>query len=427
MILQFKIKNFRSIKEQLTISFVPSTKSKNDKAQTNIIEKGGYKALSSMVLYGRNASGKSNILYALNSFMQLIFQSQNFRFKETLEAYEPYIFDFESRNQPIEMEIDFVALDNILYKYSIKYNSTKIIYESLHFYPNKKLSELYIRDNDNFSFGDYYKGEKKNIIDNLLENQLFLSKAVTNKIKYLIDVFSYFAFQLRSTLIADKAKDLYKDLVAKEILDKSLLSKNIRMFIKAADTNISDIMINLNSLEATTYKNDDWYMINKDIMQFRYKIESQHNLFDKNQLIGKENLDFNNESAGTQKLLHISNFVLSILFNGGTLIIDELDSSLHPLLSKMLIKLFQSKKNNPNNAQIIFTTHDSSLLDNELFRRDQICFVEKNYEGGTEIYKLSDLKGVGKNVPYEKWYLSGRFAAIPVLSDFELDFGSENK
>ncbi len=104
------------------------------------------------------------------------------------------------------------------------------------------------------------------------------------------------------------------------------------------------------------------------------------------------------------------------------LYIDELDKGLHPLLTRLIVNLFNSKNNNPKNAQLIFATHDSTLLDTEVFRRDQICFVDKDYEGVSAFFKLSDIKGIRKDIPIDKWYLSGRFKAIPVLSEPELKF-----
>ena len=138
--------------------------------------------------------------------------------------------------------------------------------------------------------------------------------------------------------------------------------------------------------------------------------------------IEKTLLNFENESLGTKKLFAVGGFILIILNRGGAIVIDELDKGLHPLLSKLLINLFNSKKNNPNNAQLIFATHDSTLLDLDTIRRDQICFIDKEYEGNSISYKLSDIKGVRKDMPIDKWYLSGRFKAIPVISEPDLKF-----
>ena len=145
-------------------------------------------------------------------------------------------------------------------------------------------------------------------------------------------------------------------------------------------------------------------------------------MFNDKKLIGDVKFDLIDESSGTQKLLSIGSVILNALRKGGVIVIDEFDNGLHPLLSKMLIKLFHSRTNNPNNAQLIFATHDSTLLDNNLFRRDQICFVEKEYEGGSIFYKLSDLKSIRKDIPIDKYYLSGRFKATPVTSEVNLEF-----
>ena len=160
--------------------------------------------------------------------------------------------------------------------------------------------------------------------------------------------------------------------------------------------------------------------------RFKYEVRTKHQMFDKGKNIGETFLNFEEESLGTKKLLAVGGLIISALGDGSFIVIDELDKSLHPLLTKMLIGLFHSKKNNPFNAQLIFATHDSSLLDNELFRRDQIYFVDKEYEGYTILYRLSDIKGVRRDIPFDKWYLSGRFSAIPVISDLELQFSSDD-
>lgn len=156
--------------------------------------------------------------------------------------------------------------------------------------------------------------------------------------------------------------------------------------------------------------------------KYKYEVSTSHALYTNGDEIGLETLALNEESFGTKKLFVIGSLILDTLDDGGVLVIDELDKGLHPLISKLLISLFNSKKNNPKNAQLIFATHDSSLLDLEILRRDQISFVDKEYEGNSIFYKLSDIKGVRKDTPIDKWYLSGRFKAIPVTYDVNLKF-----
>ncbi len=156
--------------------------------------------------------------------------------------------------------------------------------------------------------------------------------------------------------------------------------------------------------------------------QYKYEVSTSHTLFKDSKEVGQETLNIENESSGTKKLFTTGALILMTLKNGGVIIIDELDNGLHPLISKLLINLFNSKKNNPKNAQLILATHDSSLLDLETLRRDQISFVDKEYEGHSIYYRLSDIKGIRKDIPLDKWYLSGRFKAIPVTNEVNLTF-----
>jgi AAA15 family ATPase/GTPase len=156
--------------------------------------------------------------------------------------------------------------------------------------------------------------------------------------------------------------------------------------------------------------------------KYKYEVSTSHTLFRNGEEVGQETLDLEDESLGTKKLFAIGALILDTLDDGGIIVIDELDKGLHPLISKLLINLFNSKKNNPNNAQLIFATHDSTLLDLEILRRDQISFVDKEYEGNSVYYKLSDIKGIRKDMPIDKWYLSGRFKAIPVTNEVNLRF-----
>ena len=151
-----------------------------------------------------------------------------------------------------------------------------------------------------------------------------------------------------------------------------------------------------------------------------FEIQTKHKLFDGDtELEGVEVL-FDIESYGTRRLYGLGGYILSLMNSGVAIIIDELNSSFHPLMTEAIIKLFHNPETNPNNAQLIFTTHDTSILRNDLFRRDQVWFTEKDGYGATSLFSLAefDFKEVRKNVPFDKWYLSGRFGAIPMIMDF---------
>ena len=424
MLLSLRIENYRSIKSSLLIDFTTEKRLNEVDLPYNTFTQNGSEILKSIVLYGRNASGKSNILMALRALSYVIENSDTFKHGKKIPLYEPFLFDNEYKNNPVKFEVDFISIESkIRYKYTIAYNSSEIIYEALFFYPENVKAKLYERNKQKITYGDYYRGTKKKIEDDLLPNQLFLSKSSTSKIKYLDDVFIYFERYIYISTIHDTEYDkaiirAFSELILKD----EKLKCNLLELLKAADTSILDFSFAENE-QKMKFPNSIPEEIRTEILErFKYEVLTSHTLFENGNEIGKATVMLENESLGTKKLFAIGSLILDTLDDGGVIVIDELDKGLHPLLTKLIINLFHSKKNNPKNAQLIFATHDSTLLDTEIFRRDQICFVEKDYQGGSTFFKLSDIKGIRKDIPIDKWYLSGRFKAIPVLSEPQLKF-----
>lgn len=425
MLISFTVENFRSIKDPITIDFRATKKYKEDHLAYNTFVKNDIELLSSSIIYGRNASGKSNLLLGLHALSYLIQKSDSFKHNESIKAYEPFRFDKGNIDKPVKFDVEFFSIEtDMKYMYSIQYCSKEIIKEELFCYPNGVKAALYKREKSKISYGEYYKGAKKAIEDGLLDNQLFLSKASTSKVEYLNEVYGLLTKNLFVSIVHDTEYDKSIIRAFSEMMrDDEKLKKNVLKLLQAGDTNIMDFTIADNDLSNFKFPdNIPKEVQEKFIDKYKYEVKTKHLLFDNNQLIGEEDLLIDEESFGTKKLLTIGSLIIDTLTDGGVLVIDELDKGLHPLLTKMLIKLFHSKENNPKNAQLIFATHDSTLLDTDLFRRDQICFVDKEYEGGSIFYKLSDIKGVRKDIPIDKWYLSGRFKATPVISEVNLEF-----
>ncbi|MBC8486150.1 MAG: AAA family ATPase [Bacteroidetes bacterium] len=424
MLLSLGIENFRSIKSPLLINFTTEKRLNEDDLPYNTFIQNGNEILKCLVLYGRNASGKSNILMALRALSYLITNSDTFKHGEKIAPYEPFIFDIEYKNNPVKFEIDFISVEsNLRYKYTISYNSFEIFYEALYFYPENVKAKLYERNKQKITFGDYYRGTKKKLEDDLLPNQLFLSKSSTSKVKYLDDVYLYFTKYFYVSTIHDTEYDKAIIRAFSELIQKDeKLKNNLLELLKAADTSILDFSITENEQKIKFAEGFPEEARKEILERYKYEVLTSHTLFENGKEIGKTTLELENESLGTKKLFAIGSLILDTLDDGGVIVIDELDKGLHPLLTKLIINLFNSKKNNPKNAQLIFATHDSTLLDTEIFRRDQICFVDKDYEGGSVFFKLSDIKGIRKDIPIDKWYLSGRFKAIPVISEPQLKF-----
>ena len=405
MILSFKIENFRSIKEPLEINLTAEKRLKEKELPENSFEQNGHVLLKSLLFYGRNASGKSNVLNALTVLSYFVINSDTFKHGAKLDFYEPFLFDKVYSNEPVKFEIDFIGIENkTKFKYVLSYNVNEIIFEALYVYPSGVKAKLFERNKTKITYGEYYKGTKKKIEDDLLPNQLFLSKSASSKVEYLNECYLYFRNNL---LISTNHNTEYDNkivkIISESVNDDNKLKQNLLELLKAADTSINDFKI-------------------KEYDNQKYEILTNHTVFENGEESETTFLDFENESLGTKKLFAVGGLILLVLSKGGVIIIDELDKGLHPLLSKLLINLFNSKKNNPNNAQLIFATHDSTLLDLETIRRDQICFIDKEYEGNSISYKLSDIKGIRKDMPIDKWYLSGRFKAIPVISEPDLKF-----
>lgn len=419
MLLQFKIRNFRSIKDEVVIDLNPATRLRGDINNLITIDKKNY--LSSLIIFGRNASGKSNIIRAFEVLYQLIYISDKYKNEEKITLYEPYKFDKECKNKPTEMEISYIS-NGIKFLYNVKFDHSHIIYESLYFYPNSVKALLFERNGQIIQSGSYLNWDKEIIENNILGNQLVLSKTASNNIKYLNEAYLFFKNMHTSSMDSPLYELVIPSNISQDLMSNDTYKKNIMNILKAADTNILDLHIkeNPNSANILTNFPED---IDKKFFNdlFKFGARASHSLFDKGKQVGTELLDWRDESLGTRKLLFISSLILNSLKKGSLLLIDELDKSLHPLLTRMLIKLYHSKKNNPNGAQLIFASHDATLLDSDLFRRDQICFVEKGYEGNTYIRKLSDYKGVRKNIPYDKYYMSGQFKGIPVINRVEIE------
>lgn len=383
--------------------------------------------MSSAIVYGRNASGKSNILNAFKALQMMVWNSSDFKVGKRISYYEPYKLDLNIKNAPTEFAIDFIAKDKIRYIYEIGFNATEIEYETLRYYPKTQSALLFERKKGkNIKYGDSLTGRKKDIEDKLYPNQLFLSKVGIDKIDQLKEAYLFFDKHLFTSTIHDTDYDSFLiDLFTRKMANDSVpfFKENINLLLKTADTGIDciklkEVEIDIDQLprEMTSQEKEDF------AERFKHKIRTVHKKFEGDLEVGFEEFRLSEESIGTQKLLAVGGLILEALVNGQVLIIDELDKSLHPKLTRALIKIFHSKKTNPHNAQLIFASHDVSLLDNELFRRDQIWFAEKEYEGYSHYYSVSTIPGIRQGAPFDKYYLSGRFGAVPVINENDLTF-----
>ena len=425
MLLEFKVKNFRSIKDWQSFSMLAESKVKEHSEA--VIEQSGYNFLPSAIIYGRNASGKSNLLQAIEVLKLLTLNSGEMNEGDLIPFYNTFKLSSGNSGSSVEFLIDFLASDGLRYIYSVGFSSSEITYEKLIFYPKTKPAILFSRvKNQKIIYGEYLTGKKKGIEELLYPNQLFLSKVGTERNDQLSIPFSFFKYGLLLFTVHGTSFDegLSRQVFNALSSDKGdKYSDNFNKLLQFADTGISTIKVKRKQIdESMLPENIDPTIRKKLTSEYSYKVKTLHKVFEDNEFLREVEFDLEDESTGTKKLLTVGGKILSVLAVGGVLVVDELDKSLHPRLTRALIKLFNSKKKNPNNAQLIFATHDVSLLDAALFRRDQVWFAEKEQEGYSHYYALSDIPGVRANTPYEKWYISGRFGATPSINEHELDF-----
>ncbi len=421
MIEDFSFGNFWSFKDTQTLNMIAAKiKSNNPLLDTNNIFPIGdeLNLLKSKAIYGANASGKSNVIKALVTFIRIVRESV--KEEKALRLIHCFQLSTETVNEPTFFQLIF-RIDNIKYRYGFEANENHIKSEWLFSTPNKREQPLFIRED-----GKIGEINRKHFEEGVLYQKLF-----QNSKEQVFTETSLFLSHLASTGIGKISKKIVKSIAAISIisglgakgmyalagdsLDDSNKKKFILDFLRKSDFGIED----LETIEVT---NDDLPDNIEDDVKKDFKkgkiVVSHRTIYNKDlKSEGESNFSFGaQESEGTRKMFELSPFIYRSLKDGTPLIIDEFDSRFHPLLTKKIVDFYNSIQN--KNAQLIFTTHDTNLLSSELLRRDQIDFVEKDKFGASHLYTLVEIKGVRNSASFEKDYIQGKYGAIPFLSDF---------
>lgn len=422
MILSFEVNNFRSIREAVTLS-MEKTALKDSKANIFAPQPGLY-LLKSAVIFGPNASGKSNLLLALKALEYLVLQSGQFKPDEAIASYEPHKLDKSHQKAPVNIRISFIA-EEIRYDFQLSFSKTAIEKEDLYFYPNGVRTHLYTRvRGKEIKFGESYRGAKKTIARLLLDNQLFLSKAAENNVASLLPPYRFFSKGIMIfPFIEEYRESNLSRLYARRLAEDgdSSFARRFNSLICALDTGISHVSAEEVNWEEYKFPGNMPEEVKSAVQEnFKYDIKTQHPVFEGESEIGYETFEIDEESKGTRSLFVIGGIILDALEAGRVLIVDEFEKNLHPDITRFLISLFHNPLTNPRNAQLIFATHDITQLSDDHFRRDQVWFTEKNTFGVTSLFRCSDIKGIRMGTPLDKWYATGRFGATPIIND--LDF-----
>ena len=428
MILQFSIKNYKTFKEKAVLSLIASNYDKETRENENIYynEEFGLRLLKSAVIYGANASGKSKLLDAFAFMREYVINSSKESQKGDKIDVDPFRLNSETEKESSEFEIIFVY-KKILYRYGFEVTKKRVISEWLFYKPKTKEIELFYRDNNNFDTHSRSFSKGKTIIKEGLvrDNALLLSVAAQFNDTTSIKVVDW--FKRLKTLSGLNESDYQNYTMSKT--EDPIHKVKILNLLKAADLGIKDI--NLQKLDIDKLPKDLPKNLKEKILKEIHEenakyvsdVLTMHKKYDSNgNLINNVNFSLHNdESSGTRKFFALTGPILDVIENGYTLVIDELDSKLHPNLVCSIVSLFNSKELNTKNAQLIFNTHDTNLLSTGLFRRDQIWFTDKNKYGEAKLYSLADFKSdeVKKNEPFEENYIRGKYGAVPFLGFFE--------
>ena len=403
MLLEFTVGNFLSFKDKKTLSLEAGSISEH---KENVVKEEKYKVLRSAVIYGANSSGKSNFIKALDFMATTIKNSSKLNSTDKLNI-KPFLLNTETENKPSFFEILFLEM-NIRYRYGFEIDNEKINSEWLYVLnENTKKEELYfVREINGIGVADVF-ADAKGLENKTRDNGLFLSLADQFNIDIAKNVMLFINLNLKVISGIEHETSITMTKSFYEFDDD--YRQKVEKFIKNLNLGFSSFTVDKNSEDG-----------------FENKIKTSHRKFDK---YGKLDsiVDFKlkeQESSGTNKLFDIVGYIVYSLEFGSVLVIDELDSKLHPILTQEIIKLFNNKETNSKNAQLVFTTHDTNLLGANLFRRDQIWFTEKDDFEVSDLYSLLEFKDedgntIRKDRSFEKDYIRGRYGAIPYISNFQ--------
>jgi len=425
MLIEFSVGNYRSFKDVVTLSMVAADEATgNDELDKNNVFKvnQNFSLLKSAAIYGANASGKSNLILALYFMQSFVINSSKLQITDKINL-EKFRLSSETEDKPSFFKIVF-HLDNKIYEYSFEVTQERVISEGLSCTPKTRKTNIFSREKDKIKYSkSLLKG--KDVKDLTKKNTLFLSIAAQFNDPLAGKILLWFSrFKIISGSQFENLRQLSLDYLSRE----PNLKNEIVFLIKKLDLSIKDMSIEVGRTSLDNFHKDIPDRVkNKEFRLDNYiynSIETYHEKYDlEGRIIGLESFQMNkHESRGTQKIFALLAPVLSALKKSEVLIIDELDSLLHPLMAIAIIGLFNSKITNPKNAQLIFATHDVNLLSNQLFRRDQIWFTEKNRQEATDLYSLVEFD-IDNNASFEQDYIQGRYGAIPFIGDLSKVIG----
>ena len=407
MVLEIKLSNFFSINEEIVLDLragnIKSAKAR--KLSNNIFNYNDIKVLKTVALYGANASGKSNIIKTIRFCNAMIYESHKHN-ENTIFNFKPFKFKGYSK-KPSKYSIRFV-INQIEYKYSFTLNQNQILFESLYYYPKGRKAKVFERDEnagttkrEKYSFGTSVIKRPFDVAENTSNKTLYISRASQMDREIPKDLFNFF----------HKNFILHHSSYGRSHLDSLIKTYKNQLLrsLQFADSDIIDFKVNSKKEKSKSLKanlsTEEAFFVEEELEKIELKTYHRFS--------PSTPFDFDEESLGTKKLFFMMLTIIDIIRNNKILLIDEIEDSLHPKIVDYVIELFNAS----SKAQLIFSTHNTNLLDLNKFRKDQIWFVNKKEDGGSDFYSLYDYSDFRDTMDLEKAYLQGRFDSIPIIND----------
>ena len=396
MLIQFSVENYRSFRDKVVFSMLASKDKEHPEAVAQWGEKERY--LKSCTVYGANASGKTNLLYAFWFVVNYVLTSHEKQLNLPTGRV-PFKFDSETIAKPSSFEVIFTC-DQIKYAYGFSVTDKEVTEEYLYYYPHGRKSLVFERKNTTEYRFTTDTDLQLNLKERNSRNKLYLSTAANWNYEKVVPAFNWFSSCL---FLNQNTYGRAYGANAENLRDDDFRSK-IAGMLRAADFGIHGLQYREGNVS-----------FNGALMGVYDNVEAVHQIIDAEGTAQSYTLNMSEESNGTNAYLDLIGLVYNTLESGGIFVADEIDAHLHPLLTEQIVALFNSEKSNPKNAQLLFTTHNTNLLDLDILRRDQIWFTEKDENTSvSELFSLDEYS-IRKDAKVEKSYLLGRYGAIPVF------------
>jgi hypothetical protein len=441
MILQFSVSNFRAFRDLQTLNFAASSHDKSLRENciaTDLPGLAGKRWVKGVALYGANASGKTTVIEALEALADMVKTSAKITDpKEPIPQIEPFALPPAQPEAPTAFALAFAA-DGVRYEYRVAATRERVWHESLRAFPKAK-EQLWFNREWNSQSGSYVWSPERpsgfsrdaQLEGYTLANVLFLSKAVANNRAELEPVFRWFKERLKFLDLGTR-RGIGTRFTLKRLQEQTPLHDRIVQLLRHADLGVADARVverrppdeeiegTLASLSPDVREGilkERWPSLPPDVREGIFKDRWLHpELMHRGWGVRELPLPWDSESAGTHRLFALAGPWLDILSNGHKVCVDELETSMHPLMVRELLRLIFSDKENPKGAQILFTTHNPLLLDPTLLRRDQVWFTDKDSDAAAHLYPLTDYQP-RKGESLVRGYMSGRYGAVPFVPE----------